>query len=84
MFSCQFCEIFKNTYFIEHLWTTASDFTFRVISSRNFLFPSVFFNSVSFFPITKIWLCAKKQKKNKPIMKKLVKTERTHVQTGST
>ena len=23
---CEFCEIFKNTYFIEHLRTTASDF----------------------------------------------------------
>ena len=21
---CEFCEIFKNTYFEEHLWTTAS------------------------------------------------------------
>ena len=24
MFSCQFCEISKNTFFTEHLWTTAS------------------------------------------------------------
>ena len=24
MFSCEFCEISKNTYFTEHLWTTAS------------------------------------------------------------
>ena len=24
MFSCEFCEIFKNTFFTEHLWTTAS------------------------------------------------------------
>ena len=24
MFSCEICEIFKNTYFEEHLWTTAS------------------------------------------------------------
>ena len=23
MFSCEFCEIFKNTFFTEHLWTTA-------------------------------------------------------------
>ena len=21
VFSCEFCEIFKNTFFIEHLWT---------------------------------------------------------------
>ena len=24
MFSCEFCEISKNTFFTEHLWTTAS------------------------------------------------------------
>ena len=24
LFSCEFCEISKNTFFIEHLWTTAS------------------------------------------------------------
>ena len=26
MFSREFCEIFNNTFFTEHLWTTASDF----------------------------------------------------------
>ena len=25
MFSCEFCEIFKNTYFLEHLRTAASE-----------------------------------------------------------
>ena len=24
LFSCEFCEISKNTFFTEHLWTTAS------------------------------------------------------------
>ena len=24
MFSCEFCKIFKNTFFTEHLWMTAS------------------------------------------------------------
>ena len=24
LFSCEFCEIFKNIFFVEHLWTTAS------------------------------------------------------------
>ena len=24
VFSCEFCEIFKNTFFTEHLWATAS------------------------------------------------------------
>ena len=23
VFSCEFCEIFQNTFFTEHLWTTA-------------------------------------------------------------
>ena len=25
MFSCEFCEIFKNTFFLEHLWMAASE-----------------------------------------------------------
>ena len=25
MFSCEFCDISKNTFFTEHLWATASD-----------------------------------------------------------
>ena len=25
MFSCEFCEIFKNSFFTEYLWTTVSD-----------------------------------------------------------
>ena len=24
MFSCEFCEVYKNTFFTEHLWATAS------------------------------------------------------------
>ena len=24
IFSCEFCEVFRNTFFTEHLWTTAS------------------------------------------------------------
>ena len=27
--SCEFCEIFKNTFFTEHLWTTASTLALR-------------------------------------------------------
>ena len=27
VFSCEFCEISKNTFFTEHLWTTASGIT---------------------------------------------------------
>ena len=29
MFSCEYCEIFKNTYFEEHLRTAASEVTLR-------------------------------------------------------
>ena len=29
VFSCEFCEISKNTFFTEHLWTTASVFSRR-------------------------------------------------------
>ena len=25
MFSCEFCKIFKNTYFLKHLWSAASE-----------------------------------------------------------
>ena len=25
VFSCEFCEMFKNTFFTEHLWATASE-----------------------------------------------------------
>ena len=25
VFSCEFCEISENTFFAEHLWTTASE-----------------------------------------------------------
>ena len=27
MFSCEFCEIFKNIFFTEHLWAAASNFS---------------------------------------------------------
>ena len=27
VFSCEFCEIFKNTFFTEHVWATASGMT---------------------------------------------------------
>ena len=32
-FSCEFCETFRNTFFTEHLWTTASGFsTFSTVT----------------------------------------------------
>ena len=35
MFSCEICEIFKNTYFEERLWTTAFELDFKVYLSSN-------------------------------------------------
>ena len=32
MFSSDFYEISKNTFFTEHLWTTASDYTMNLIA----------------------------------------------------
>ena len=37
VFSCEFCEIIKNTYFIEHLWTTASPFSVLLLRLLEFL-----------------------------------------------
>ena len=31
VFSCEFCEIFKNTFFTEHIWTTASVYTILLL-----------------------------------------------------
>ena len=31
MFSCKFCEMFKNTYFVEHLHTAVSEESDQVI-----------------------------------------------------
>ena len=44
-FSCEFCEIFKNTFFTEHLWTTASGsgrLSFKSTFSSLLHFPFVF------------------------------------------
>ena len=36
VFSCEFCEIFKNTFFTEHLWTTTSgENLFYLIQLKN-------------------------------------------------
>ena len=45
MFSSEYCEIFKNTYFEEHLLTTASDFSKQLQnSSEQLLLYWLFFN----------------------------------------
>ena len=33
LFSCEFCEISKNTFFTEHLWATASRFMDNALST---------------------------------------------------
>ena len=35
MFSCEFCKIFKNTYFVEQLRTTAPTFS-KIFMTANF------------------------------------------------
>ena len=44
MFSSDYCEIFKNTYFEEHLLTAASDFlsTYRTAMGSSFYIDSFF------------------------------------------
>ena len=39
MFSCEFCEIFKNTFFIEHLWATASGLLKPCLNSDLYFIP---------------------------------------------
>ena len=34
VFSCEFCEITKNTFFTEHLWTTASNYFYKKFHHR--------------------------------------------------
>ena len=41
VFSCEFCEIFKNMFFTERLWTTASKETLFII--KLFVFSLVFY-----------------------------------------
>ena len=37
MFSCEFCEISKNTFFTEHLWTNASDHMYQLSHKTEFI-----------------------------------------------
>ena len=46
VFSCEFCEISKNTFFTEHLWTTASGIMITIYDSFHniiYLMLEVFF-----------------------------------------
>ena len=46
VFSCEFCEISKNTFFTEHLWTTAS----TLICDCLFIFNSMKVEAGSYLP----------------------------------
>ena len=46
-FSCEFCEISKKTFFIEHLWTTASVLLRFCLVFRQF-HPGVAYKSVAY------------------------------------
>ena len=46
MFACEFCEISKNTFFTEHLWTITSN------ASLNFNIYSILFFLESLFSIS--------------------------------
>ena len=35
VFSCEFCKIFKNTFFTEHIWTTASVWLLNKLHTHN-------------------------------------------------
>ena len=56
MFSCEFCEISKNTFFTEHLLATASNrirvsirFYFSLLYSHSIFFPNCFYLFIESF-----------------------------------
>ena len=46
VFSCEFCEIFQNTFFTENIWTTASELTRTKSKERYFIVFIVQFEQV--------------------------------------
>ena len=60
VFSCEFCEISKSTFFTEHLRTTAS-------SAHIASLPSEVYNHASFF----MWICFKKSSTKKSAISKI-------------
>ena len=47
MFSCEYCEIFKNTYFEKHLRIAASEYVFIVHFSKHKSIMSIIFGGAS-------------------------------------
>ena len=52
VFSCEFCENFKNTFFTEHVWTTGS----RISSLESLLILYCYYKFVCFSPVFMIIL----------------------------
>ena len=51
MFSCEFCEIFKNTFFTEHLWTTLSRFRIFPLHPFPFTYYIAIYKPYRFFDL---------------------------------
>ena len=51
MFSWEFCEILKNTFFTEHFWATGSDVSYKILVSQWLLRSQVFFRLPKWFTI---------------------------------
>ena len=51
MFSYEFCEISKNTFFAEHVWATASKYkeVFYAFDLKSKIFAGIYFHKVSGF-----------------------------------
>ena len=55
VFSCEFCEIFKNAFFTEHLWATASEsniFSVKIYCIKKTQYqslPQTSINSIRYF-----------------------------------
>ena len=52
VFSCEFCEISKNTFFTEHRWTTASDYKYDFVDNLNENFSLIGLELVCFVRMT--------------------------------
>ena len=51
VFSWEFCEILKNTFFTEHFWATGSDVSYKILVSQWLLRSPVFFRLPKGFTI---------------------------------
>ena len=60
VFSCEFCEISKNTLFTEHLWTAASDISLLDFTNDDHLFSFCILRFARNFQVTQpAFTCSK-------------------------